>query len=224
MRRTLKFYTATLALYAGVLVGTVAPCASMAQDVTQAEKLLFLDNHFATTADGNIQYTYHDELAEPAPFTGAVTLDVMKHHADGTVSVTTHFLSGEHQIHIPPLEQAAGNPAILGYLERDIAEMKRVTGGSVYYFRKQIRMALADPHLAVQDIKVSYKGKPIPAQKIEIQPYLNDPLQDRIGKFVKKRYTFVLSKEVPGTVYQLQTQLPDTQPAAIIESSLKLAN
>jgi hypothetical protein len=117
-----------------------------------------------------------------------------------------HFLSGKHKQDIPALEEAHGNPVLLGFLEHDIAEMKRLTGGSTTYFRKRIRMALAEgARVTLQPI--TYDGKALQAQAVRIQPYLDDPLHARFEPYVRKTYTFIVSEQVPGGVYQLGTSL-----------------
>jgi hypothetical protein len=93
---------------------------------------------------------------------------------------------------IPALEDAHGNPVLLGFLEHDIAEMKRLTGGSVSYFRKRIRMALAEG-AQVTPQRITYQGKTVHAQAVRIQPYLDDPMHARFEKYLRKTYTFVLS-------------------------------
>lgn len=95
---------------------------------------------------------------------------------------------------------------LLGFLERDIAEMKRLTGGSTAYFRKRIRMALAEG-AQVTSQTITYQGKSLPAQAVRIQPYLNDPMHARFEQYLHKTYTFVVSEQVPGGVYQLRSSL-----------------
>jgi hypothetical protein len=105
---------------------------------------------------------------------------------------------------------------LLGFLEHDIAEMRRLTGGSVTYFRKRIRMALANS-AQVTPQRISYQGKTVDGKAVRIQPYLDDPLHARFEHYVRKTYTFVLSDEVPGGIYQVRTSLANTginQPAA----------
>ena len=95
---------------------------------------------------------------------------------------------------------------LLGFLEHDIAEMKRLTGGSTTYFRKRIRMALANAgQLGKQTI--NFQDKSYEGQVVRIQPYLDDPLHARFEAYVHKTYTFILSEAVPGGVYQLSTSL-----------------
>ena len=125
------------------------------------------------------------------------------------------------------MENSQGNPALLGFLERDIAEMKRLTGGSTNYFRKRIRLALAD---ATQTRRVifTYQNKQVVGQEVSIQPYLNDPLHGRFEKYVNKSYVFVISNQVSGGVYQIRTASSgggtDTMPQdkTIMEETLTL--
>ena len=67
---------------------------------------------------------------------------------------------GERQVALPALNGAQGNPVLLGFLERDISEMKRMTGGSTSYFRKRIRIALAEA-ASVEPVTVSYGGRQV---------------------------------------------------------------
>jgi hypothetical protein len=42
---------------------------------------------------------------------------------------------------------------------------------------------------------------------VRIQPYLHDPMHARFEKYLRKTYTFVLSDQVPGGLYELRTSL-----------------
>ncbi len=178
-----------------------------AQEITQAEQILFLSNHFADTKPQTITYRYHHDIEGAAPYTDEVSVDVLELHHDGTASIAMRFLSGDRKIHIPALESAQGNPAILGFLEGDIAEMKRLTGGSTAYFRKSIRMALAMPETKVIDKTIIYEGHPIKGQEISIRPYASDPNKARLGNYANKSYVFVMSDAVPGKLYSIYTNL-----------------
>ncbi|MGH8755571.1 MAG: hypothetical protein ACREU0_07075, partial [Burkholderiales bacterium] len=120
------------------------------------------------------------------------------------------FLSGSNKIKFPPMEEAKGNPVLLYFLERDIREMKRLTGGHPPYFRKRIRIALAD-HADVHPVKFVFDGKEVDGKEIKIAPYANDELKERFGKHVGKYYLFTLSDKIPGEVYQLRSVTPDKQ-------------
>jgi hypothetical protein len=209
---------APLAMLAALAAGTAA-----AQTVSQAETLLFETDHLARLkAPATLVYAFRkDSNVEPG-FRDEVRLDLAR--VNGKLSATLHFLSGEHKQDIPALDEVHGNPVLLGFLEHDIAEMKRLTGGSSSYFRKRIRMALAQgAQVTLQPI--TYQGKTLQAQAVRVQPYLNDPMHARFEKYLRKTYTFVLSDQVPGGLYQLRTSLgtPETVRTSVAPAAASSA-
>ncbi len=197
--------------------------ASFAQEISQPEKILFQSNHFGTiNKPTQVHYTYHQEAAAEDAFDDTVTLTISKANADGTASVAAQFLTGSHAVPIATIDHAQGNPAILGFLERDIAEMKRVTGGSTNYFRKRIRLALAAPDAALKPITVSYAGRPVAAKEITVRPYVDDPLKERFGKFAGKGYVFVISDVIPGSVFQVYTTMSTEQSSTQIATAMTI--
>lgn len=211
------------ALVATSAIG-LASTPVQAQEISAPEKILFQSNHFdSIKKPTKIHYIYRQESAQPDAFTDDVSVDIIQRNADGTASVAAHFLTGTHEIAIPPIDHAQGNPAILGFLERDIAEMKRLTGGATGYFRKRIRLALAAQTLPIKKVMVAFEGKQIPAQEITIHPYRDDPLKDRFGKYADKGYVFVISDAVPGSLYQVYTTLHADAAAPVIDARLSIA-
>jgi hypothetical protein len=196
---------ATLWALAAVLCIALLPGRAAAQAVSPAETLLFETDHLTRIKPPAVLVYEFRKVSNVEPgFSDKVRLDLAS--SKGKTNATLQFLSGVHKHDIPALEDAHGNPVLLGFLERDIAEMKRLTGGSSAYFRKRIRMALAEgAQISTQSI--SYQGKSLPAQAVRIQPYLNDPLHARFEPYVHKAYTFVVSERVPGGIYQVRSSL-----------------
>jgi len=191
-----------------MLLLLLAPRPAAAQAVSPAETLLFETDHLARIKPPAVLVYEFRKVSSVEPgFTDKVQLDLAD--SKGKTSATLHFLSGTRTQDVPALDNAHGNPVLLGFLERDIAEMKRLTGGSSAYFRKRIRMALAEG-AQVRAESVAYQGKPVPAQSVRIQPYLNDPLHARFEPYVHKTYTFIVSAQVPGGVYQLSSSVRNT--------------
>ena len=188
-----------------VLLAALGAGTAAAQPISSAETLLFETDHLARLKPpATLVYAFRKDSNVDHGFTDKVRLDLAG--AKGKLSATLHFLSGEHKQEIPAMEEAHGNPVLLGFLEHDIAEMKRLTCGSTSYFRKRIRMALAQgAELSRQPI--IWQGKTLQAQAIRIQPYLHDPMHARFENYLHKTYTFVYSDQVPGGLYQLQTSL-----------------
>ena len=198
--------------------------AVRAQEISLAEKVLFQRKHFGNIKNPTtLNYTFHQTASGSDAFDDKVSVDILKRHADGTASVAAHFLTGSREISIPPIDHAQGNPVILGFLERDIAEMKRLTGGSTGYFRKRIRLALAASEVPVKKIKVTYRGGKVHAQEITIYPYLDDPLKERLGKYVSKGYVFITSEAVPGSLYRAYTTMVTAEATHSVATNMAIA-
>jgi hypothetical protein len=181
-------------------------------EISAAETLLFLSDHWSVIRrPTSLRYSYRKSGGPEPGFDDTAQVDVMPGAADGKPSATLHFLTGKRKWAggAGALEGAAaaglqGNPVLLGFLERDIAQMSRLTGGSPNYFRKRIRLALAES-AQMRLLAVSYGTRHAAAQEVRIQPYLNDPMRQRFEQLSDKSYVFVLSEELPGAVYQLRT-------------------
>ena len=198
--RSMRFALGMLCALGGLGAGLV-----QAQPVSPAETLLFETDHLARTrAPAALVYDFRKVSNIEPGFTDTVELDLTREN--GRMHARLRFLSEARKRELPDIDDAHGNPVLLGFLEHDIAEMKRLTGGSTTYFRKRIRMALANAgQLGKQTI--NFQGKSYEGQVVRIQPYLDDPLHARFEAYVHKTYTFILSEAVPGGVYQLSTSL-----------------
>lgn len=199
-----------------------------AQEISPAEKILFQSDHLQKVAGPQVlRYRYLRQDQAGTGFSDQVVVDVGAKDRDGGAAVSVKFLTGERQLALPAVSDARGNPALLAFLERDISEMKRMTGGSTSYFRKRIRLALAEA-ASVEPVSLSYGGRRLHGSSIAIQPYLHDPMQEKMQKYVGKRYIFILSDAIPGAVYQLKSIVPGGPPdkgeagAALIEETMTL--
>jgi len=190
------------------------PPQSAEQPISQAETLLFMTNHLnGTKLPAHFDYSFRKDGTLEQTFNDTVQVDVKAAGKDGRNLATTHFLSGDRKIDYPPVENAEGNPVILWFLDRDIKEMERLTGGKSPYFRKRIRLALVDK-ADVRPVKFVWGGKEISGTEIKITPYVDDPNKAKFGKVsTNKYYVFMLSDQVPGGVYQIRAVVPDDAAA-----------
>ena len=192
---------------------------------SDAEVLLFETNHLKKiTKPAALHYRFVKAGTMEDGFNDNVEIFIDKIRTNGVKSVSTNYLSGKNHINFPPLEdtEQGGNPVILYFLERDIREMKRLTGGAIIYFRKRIRISLAD-HAEVRPVKFTFGSREVNGKEIKITPYDNDQLKERFGKHVGKYYVFTLSDDVPGQVFQVRCVTPDPQAGGkqpLIEETL----
>jgi hypothetical protein len=85
--------------------------------------------------------------------------------------------------------------------------MEQLTGGQRRYFQKRVRLALAAAP-PITPVTGEAAGKRVKAQKIVIQPYLDDPNAARFAQYTGKRYTFIMADDVPGQVVMIRTEVP----------------
>lgn len=213
---------ALLAL-AAAAAGFAASGARAQDPISAAETLLFQTDHLKNVAPAaTLSYAFRKTGSAESGFDDSVELRVRA--VEGAKRVTVAFFTGTRKIAFPEVTGAEGNPVLLCFLERDIREMQRLTGGKPGYFRRGIRLALARS-AKVAKTRLAFAGREFAATQITITPYAEDPLKDRIGKYASKTYVFTLSAGVPGGVYSLHTFVPGGTPneAPLLEERLTIA-
>lgn len=189
------------------------------QPISEAERRLFLDPHLANLeAPATLRYRYAKTGTFEEGFEDQVRV-ILQPSGAGT-HAHVEYLTGARALPLPDVDAAVGNPVILSFLERDVREMQRITGGQAGYFRKRVRLALAN-EAQVTPIRLELSGHDISAVLIVVQPYAQDPMRARFPRYVRKTYSFTLSPEVPGMLYEMRTLTPDPAGAApLIEERL----
>lgn len=195
------------AVVAFVVLATSAQPAPAADDFSPAERALFMTNQLKSLKPPTtLRYTYRRSGSLEPVFHDVVAVKLRAQPGGACCTANAEFLSGPRRLSLPEVEAGEGNPVILYFLERDIREMNRLTKGQANYFRKRIRMAVYRG-AAIEELNVSYQGKPVPARRISVTPYADDPLRVRFEKLANKTYVFTLSDAVPGGVYSLRTRI-----------------
>lgn len=196
---------AQLLLIAACAMQTASAMQEAEQAISPAEVLLFQTNHLQNIhAAVTLTYSFKKISNLEPGFEDEVQIDVSQPDAEQARQVALHFLSGSRKFDLPEIGSPQGNPALLGFLERDILEMKRLTGGSTAYFRKRIRLALAGS-AQLRPVSFSYNGQTVQGQEVKAEPYMDDPMRERFEQFANKSYVFIVSDKVPGGLYQIKT-------------------
>lgn len=202
-----------LVLLAATLSCVVGPAVAADDDISAAEQAVFLDDHLKGLPDNaQLRYRFHRAEASLPDLDDEVTVAVRSQGERGRVA-TAEFLHGEHQLTLPEVEHASANPVILYFLENDVRGMNKRLGGSASYFRKRIRMALANAAV-IDAVDVAYRGARYKGTRVVFTPYSEDPLKDRLQGMEGKRYEITLSDGVPGGVYELRTIVAGPRPGA----------
>ena len=200
-----------------------APVAFAGDAISAAEQRLFADPHLGNLpAAATLRYSYRKNEAGQAAVDDEVILTAHEEGARRRV-VQVDYLHGERHLALPEVEQAINNPVILYFLESDVRAMRRRLGGQENYFRRRIRLALAE-HAQLDAVSFSYAGKPAQGTRVVVQPYVDDAQQERFQGLARKSYVFTLSEQVPGGVYELRTVVDDPAAAGkpLVEEILTL--
>jgi hypothetical protein len=202
-----------LSLIAGIALAVGAAPAVLDDDISAAENTLFLADHLANLpANAVLRYSYATSGSMEAAREDGVRLVVSPSAAGSGRQVRIDHTSQAQTFELPVLESATANPVILFFLERDVREMQRLTGGQAAYFRKRLRLALAEA-AEVTPVSVRFAGREVAATRVTVHPYRDDPLRKRFERLAEKVYTFTLSDRIPGAVYRMHTVIPATQAA-----------
>ena len=205
------------------LAVSLAAWAQESSPISPAERRLFVDDHlsslhapttlrYAFVKTGTLEPGRRDELSI-----------VLRPGGDGRCCVASGGFAGEQEAPLPQIEDAKANPVVLHFLERDVREMRRLTGGQPTYFRKRLRLSLADA-ATLQDTTVRYRGQTLPAVEVRVTPYADDPMRTRYERFAAKQYVFVLAAGVPGGVVELRSSVPGptTDGTPLLQETLTL--
>ncbi|MDR5739947.1 hypothetical protein [Caballeronia sp. LZ016] len=207
---TLRALLAAWAVAAGAATNALAadapPASAPSPDIAPAERMLFMQPHM-TGVDAMTELDYAvDYSGPPAKVSDTVRVLVM---SPGNAKNDARLTDRTGNVDVPG--GLPCNPVIIYFLEHDIAEMQQLTGGQKRYFQQRVRLALAagPAIMPVSGETLGLKnGKNVNARQIVIQPYLNDPNADRFAQYIGKRYTFVVSDDVPGSVVLIRTEVP----------------
>jgi hypothetical protein len=192
-------------------------------DISRAETLLFMTPHLKDVQPpSRLHYAFHKSGTLEEGFADTIDIDITA-QPDGGKKSAVRFFSGARQVNYPEIEHVEENPVLLFYLEREIREMSRLTGGKPNYFRKRIRTALADS-AKIKDIDIHVGDRTMHAQQITISPYASDPDRGRYERLATKSYVFIICEAIPGAVYEVRGVVPAASGSsgdrAVIEETM----
>jgi len=204
MRVPVLALTALLALAAAAAVaGPATP--------DPARESVFTPGYFADVHAPTVlvyRYELTSELM-PEPYVSRVRVEVRRERPDGTKEVWLDMFDGPNHRRFGPVPAVDQNPVILALLQKDVASMRNLSGGAQGYFQQQIRLAFGRPPAEREELAVQLDGRDVPAERVRIVPFRDDPAIVRFSKFRDKRYDFVVSREVPGGLYRMVIEVPD---------------
>ena len=226
-RRLLLPLAAVTLLPALLVTGTGAEAASVKLNGLvpgSAAEGIYGATHLAAMPDeAELVYDYHFEgTALEKPFSDDVLLDFHRQTASqagetaGFDVELTIFPQTRKQT-VGPLTATAYNPILLVFFQRDVTHMSNGTGGNQHYFRNVIRHVMQDPEGAdIEEITIELNGQQLAARQISFRPFLADDHRAQLRGFAEKTYRVIVSDQVPGSVYEVQSETPDEKTGEVL--------
>ena len=227
MTRLLVLFCLALGVTLATLAadGEAAPAA--VEKFSEAETRMWMtDQLHGITRPMSLQYEFHKtgSLEPDLNFDDKAELSIEKLNADGSKNGTLLFFFGEHTA----MDSSTVNPLLGHYLYADVSNMNRLTDPAGQarerwrYFHRAIKLALADA-ATVKATTIEFDGRSWQGYEISFAPYKNDPKRSLFEKFADKRYTVVVSDDLPGYLYRIETLIPsDNAAQPLIHEVLQL--
>ena len=74
----------------------------------------------------------------------------------------------------------------------------------------------------IKNIEIDYKNKKIPAKEISFQPFTKTELKNRVSRYKTKKFVIVMSHEIPGFIYKIETFIKDLEdPDDMVKETLQ---
>ncbi len=142
-------------------------------------------------------------------FEDSVYLDILTINDNGTKNVKLQFFTADRKQNVKSsnVTNIVGNPVLGVYLQGDVYEMDRLTGGSWRHFIKHIKISFREGW-KVEPVSFEYGGQQYEGKKYIVQPFLNDVRKRQYEDFAQKQYEFIVADEIPGQLYQIRTVIP----------------
>ncbi|MBL1140752.1 MAG: hypothetical protein HND53_01850 [Proteobacteria bacterium] len=176
-----------------------------------AEVKLWLSDHLGNIKKPvSLYYEFVKSGSFEEGFTDSVYLKILELNEDGTKNAALDFFTAEKKQAVTPdnVTNIIGNPVLGIFLQGDVYEMGRLTEGHWRYFHKQLKVALREAAV-IEPTTFDYNGKEYNGEKIYFSPYLEDPHRRDFEKYAEKYYEFIFSDQIPGSLYQIKTVIPD---------------
>ena len=182
---------------------------------SEAETRLWLTDQLQSiTSSIELTYSFEKSGSLESGFSDRVQFAINKINDDGTKVASLQFLTGERNFPVPAVERTTVNPILKVYLQGDVYEMNRLTDPNGVakerwrYFQRRIKFALAES-ATVRNITFEFGGRNWQGHEVRFQPYVNDPKRELFARLANKSYSIVVSDELPGYLYRIETIVPE---------------
>lgn len=177
--------------------------------------LIFNTRHLDLIGKGDgVKYKFEhavtDEKLMGKPFADDIKLEVSEVNGDGQRNLDVTVFTGDRQRPVQNYDGLTINPVFIWFLDKCVENYRLVSGGKQPYLKGRMRDAFIDK-AEVEPAKLEFGGKTVDGYKVTIAPFATDPNKHKMQGFENSKFTFVLSKEIPGYFYELSSEIFSSQ-------------
>jgi hypothetical protein len=193
-----------------------APAADAgAADKFKPAELIFESRHLDLIGKGTgvkykFEHTVSDEKLMGAPFADDITLNVQDVNGEGRRKIDVTVFTGDRQRPVQNYDEMTINPVFVWFLDKCIENFRLVSGGKQPYLKGRMSESFVT-QAKLEDVEVDFGGKKVSGQKVTIVPFETDPNKHKMQGFENSKFTFIMSKDIPGYFYELQSDIFSSQ-------------
>lgn len=187
-------------------------------DKYAAADLIFQNRHLDLVQKGatvayKFEHTVSDEKLMGKPFTDDVKISVTDVNATGQRILDVTVFTGDRQRPVQNYDGLTINPVFIWFLDKCVENFRTIAGGKQPYLKGRMKEAFVEKP-TLEDVKIEFGGKTIDAKKVTIEPFATDPNKHKMQGYENSKFSFVMSKDIPGYFYELTAEMASTQPGA----------
>jgi hypothetical protein len=154
-----------------------------------------------------------------APLKDTITLKVAPGKQPDGRDIQVEMFNGMNRRPAGPYEDMTGNPIVSLFLENHLQALSKVLEANPRYLKLAIRRGLRE-RATVTPMKVTVGGKEVDGWRIVTQPFVGDPLGERMRGMDDLTYTFVTSPAVPGEIVSMEAASKSKDGGELLEEKL----
>ena len=210
MLRFVRGLAAVVALALTLPIGAMA-----AADPPQPVDIIFNTRHLDLVGKGGVvdykfEHSVSDEKLLGKPFTDDIKIVVSDVTPEGQRVVDVTVFTGDRQRPVQNFDGLSINPVFIWFLDKSVENYRLLSGGKHNYLKGRIRDAFLDK-AKLEPVKVDFGGKSVDGYKVTMVPFEEDPNKSKMQGFENSKFTFVMSKDIPGYFYELNAEIFSTQ-------------
>lgn len=176
---------------------------AVAAEAPSIASALFDKAHLANIpAGGTVVYDFSRKSSEPKllgpNFTDKVVMKIKKKTEKGESDVGVQVFSGDRDRGERKLAGLTGNPVLVFFLDRAVANFSTLAGGNRAYHKNRFRVAMRTKGGLIPET-FEYNGKKIDGYRLAIRPFTGDRKNlEKMKGYENAQFEFLMGDGIPG--------------------------